>query len=87
MSAPKRADERCGEDDVADEAQADEEDPHCRSRFSVLAARFVFRFTFGSWLSRFVVRGFVGSCSAHAKRDAGMQQIVRRQASAGEPRT
>ena len=28
MSAPKRADDRCGEDDVANQAQADEEDPH-----------------------------------------------------------
>ena len=28
MPASKRADERCGEDDVADEAQADEEDLH-----------------------------------------------------------
>ena len=28
MPASKRADERCGEDDVANEAQADEEDFH-----------------------------------------------------------
>jgi hypothetical protein len=46
MMPPKGADDRCGEDDVADQTQANEQDSHCRSRFSVLTARFVFWFVF-----------------------------------------
>jgi len=44
--AAQRTDNGCGENDVADQAQANEQDFHWRSRFSVLSSRFVFWFTF-----------------------------------------
>jgi hypothetical protein len=44
LVAAQGTDNGCGENDVADQAQANEQDFHWRSRFSVLSSRFAFMF-------------------------------------------